>query len=157
MSTRILINGAIGCFLAIFVGACSSAQQGIPKPKPLEEKFETREQALEVLVKDFAEESVFEVRYNPPLCPCPAYEILVKGVWVRIVLVYSEEEDEVVRAMEKHAKKTAKSLESKTFYLLGSLGAIHFQRTITGFPVLEFELSSYEIERPSLQDLDGEP
>jgi hypothetical protein len=142
--------------LVLLLCSCSSAhQQMTTEPSP-QNTYESREKALESLVKAVEKKTVFVARYNPPLCPCPEFEVLVEKTWVRVVLIYSEEDEELARAMKVKADKKTKRTKDHVFYLYGSLEAIRFQRTVTGFPVMEFELSSFETGAPSQELLDEE-
>lgn len=139
-------------FLAVWLFggiSCGGAQKVEEQRASLSDSVMDREEAMVIAAKEFSDEAYFEARYNPVPCPCPPFELRTGERWIRVVLVYSEEEGGQIQALIRDAKKATNRGENPTYYLQGSLDPDRIQRTVIGFPVMEFDFVSYSLDPPN--------
>ena len=102
----------------------------------------TREELQNQAVEESPTKHVYRARYNPPLCPCPAFEVAVGDRWVRVALV-DQDEDRPLRGDLSAFAEEQGSVEQQALYLIGTLEPDRIQNSATGFPVMEFVLEGF--------------
>jgi hypothetical protein len=133
---------------AFLLSACGGAHKIKAQKTNIWEGTTDREERIINAANEFGGLPYFEARYNPAPCPCPPFELRLGPRWVRVVLVYSEEEGALVEELIGDAKRAANKGESHVYFLHGSLEPDRIQRTVTGFPVMEFDFTNFSLERP---------
>ena len=135
-------------FFLFWMCSCSSAVH-LEREKAVRLDQDSDRQSLIVeAAKIFGPQSFYEARYNPTPCPCPPFELRVDDRWVRVVLVFSDEDSPVVNKLIEDAQKLANDGTAPSFYFVGALEYDRIQQTVTGFPVMEFEFNAYSREKP---------
>ncbi len=108
-------------FFLFWMCSCSSAVH-LEREKAVRlDQGSDRQSLIVEAAKIFGPQPYYEARYNPTPCPCPPFELRVDDRWVRVVLVFSDED---------------------------SPEYDRIQQTVTGFPVMEFEFNAYSREKP---------
>jgi hypothetical protein len=140
-----MVAMALAVLLAMLAVSCGGA--GKKQESPL-----SREQ-LAARAVDQAETSgqtVFPIRYNPPACPCPPFEVEVAERWVRVFLQDDDPEAGVAQALERAARQAESASLLPLFYALGTPEPDRFKPCSTGFPVMEFSIESFS-DRPPVE------
>lgn len=107
----------------------------------------TREEVLLRAVDEEEAKHIYKARYNPPLCPCPAFEVDVGGNWMRVALVAQDEDLPILQDLSRFVEDRADTGE-ETLYLIGALESDRVQYSATGFPVMEFVLEGFTDKFP---------
>jgi hypothetical protein len=107
--------------VAILVGAlsgCGGASSAISQKSPSRPIDRV---SLIKLIKEFSEQTLFVVRYNPPKCDCPPFEIQLKNEWHRVVMDDANPETPEVDNLTQLAEDDLKQDILRHYHVQGSL------------------------------------
>jgi len=124
--------------------SCGGASKDVPEAPLSREDLVAR--AVDKV--EAAGQTVFRIRYNPPACPCSAFEVEVADRWVRVFLQDDDPDAGVAEALERAAKESGSGAGAPVFYALGSPDADRFRPCSTGFPVMEFTIEGFSDKAP---------
>ncbi len=138
-----MLRRALSLTLVLILGgACSSARLVSQRPP-------TRLELIEAAVAAERGRHIFLARYNPPLCPCPPFELRFDGRWIRVALVERDPEAPVVPAVRGAAQRASGSEGGPPLYVIGTPDTATVTRCATGFPVIEFRIEGFTNQPPA--------
>ena len=135
---------AVLTLVGLAIASCGGAGKELPEAPLTREELAAR--AVDKV--EAAGLNVFRVRYNPPACPCPPFELEVADRWVRIFLRDDDPDAGVAESLVRAAKEAEADAGAAVFYAVGSPDPDRFRPCSTGFPVMEFTIESFSEDPP---------
>lgn len=135
-----MMKGFLSIAPLLFCFGCASAPVQPTAPP-------TREELQTLAVDESSNKHVYRARHNPPLCPCPPFEVFVGARWIRVVLVEQDEDRPRIGDLNLFASEPGESSEEELF-LIGTLEPDRIQYSATGFPLTEFVLEGFTNSDP---------
>ena len=141
--------------LLVFIAISWLLALSCARPATQKERAPIREEIIVEAIENSGGKHLYPVRYNPPLCPCPEFEVQVDRLWVRILLVDYDEDQPVSRQLRRFVQENPSGDEAKPLFLIGSLDPDRIEYTATGFPVVEFVVEGFTDTFPATKGQSG--
>ena len=117
----------------LFLLGCSAPQPGLRQVRVIQEV----EAALD------AQEGAVVLRYNPPSCKCPAFEVNAAGRWIRAE-VRSDGDEQPLDALLAKAVEDRGAGKVATYHVTVSLDSARPDFCFNGTPYVELRLEPSE-------------
>jgi hypothetical protein len=105
-------------FLVFAFFGCGGSSPAISQKSPVRPIERT---ALLKFAKEFGDEKHFIIRYNPPKCDCPPFEIELKSEWHRVVMEDANPETGELEKLTQVAEDDMKQDILSHYHVQGSL------------------------------------
>lgn len=110
----------------------------------------SRQDLIRLAVKSDPGRTAFRARYNPPVCPCPAFEIEVGGRWIRVRMIDIDPDVPLAARLARAVDEGASAAigDQSFIYVIGDPDPDDITACATGFPVMGFELEGFSWSPP---------
>ena len=115
-----------------FLACATTSRKRSPEQK--------RTAVLVALMEQHGGQPEHSLRYNPTICPCPPFEVLLGTTWARVALVADTADEKAVVELTERARKEHERSPSKLYQVRGSLDDSSVGVCGPSFPVIDLEL-----------------